>query len=83
MEELIWVNSAEALNDFCLALTFNDGSKKVFDCKPLIETDSRFQPLRKKENFINFNLDGWTVTWMEGTIDIAPEYLYQVSNNLV
>jgi hypothetical protein len=22
-------------------------------------------------------LDGWTVTWENGSIDIAPEYLYE------
>jgi hypothetical protein len=27
--------------------------------------------------FRNIALDGWTVTWQDGTIDIAPEYLYE------
>lgn len=26
--------------------------------------------------FLTFN-DGWTVTWLDGTIDIAPEFLYE------
>ena len=26
---------------------------------------------------INVALDGWTVTWQDGMIDIAPEYLYE------
>ncbi|MBP3714835.1 MAG: DUF2442 domain-containing protein [Phocaeicola sp.] len=78
-ENIIWINDAEVLNDFCLALTFNDGSKKIFDCKPLINKDSRYRVLQEKDNFKNFILDGWTITWMGGTIDIAPEYLYQES----
>ena len=24
----------------------------------------------------NISLDGWTITWLNGTIDIAPEHLY-------
>ena len=75
-EELIWVNEAEALNNFCLALTFSDGSRKVFDCKPLMNKDSRYRVLLENDNFKNFDIDGWTVTWMGGTVDIAPEYLY-------
>ena len=55
------------------------GSRKVFDCKPLMNKDSRYRVLLEKDNFKNFDLDGWTVTWMGGAIDIAPEYLYQKS----
>ena len=24
-------------------------------------------------------LDGWTVCWLNGTVDIAPEHLYEMS----
>ena len=34
-------------------------------------------PLRNLAVFHNFTLDGWTVTWQDGAIDIAPEYLYE------
>lgn len=36
-----------------------------------------FAPLRNLAVFHNFTLDGWTVTWQDGAIDIAPEYLYE------
>jgi len=28
--------------------------------------------------FDRFDLDGWTVYWLDGTIDIAPEHLYEL-----
>ena len=77
--ELKWVTSAKSLNGYRLALTFNDGSQRVFDFEPLIEQYPVFSSLRDKSVFDRFDLDGWTVTWMNGDIDIAPEYLYENS----
>ena len=80
MEEInniIWVVAAEAHDNFMLRLTFNNGSVKTFDCKPLIQQFPVFSPLQDKQKFHNISLDGWTVTWENGTIDIAPEYLYE------
>ena len=77
--ELKWVTSAKSLNGYRLALTFNDGSQRVFDFEPLIEQYPVFSSLRDKSIFDHFDLDGWTVTWMNGDIDIAPEYLYENS----
>jgi hypothetical protein len=34
--------------------------------------------LRDKDVFARFALDGWTVTWLDGTVDIAPEHLYEL-----
>ena len=48
----------------------------MFDCEPLIERYKIFEPLRNDEVFENISLDGWTVTWLNSTIDIAPEHLY-------
>jgi len=80
MEEInniIWVVAAEALDNYVLRLTFNNGSVKTFDCKPLIQQFPVFGPLQDKQKFHNITLDGWTVTWENGSIDIAPEYLYE------
>lgn len=77
--ELKWVISARSLNRYCLALTFNDGSLRVFDFEPLIEQYPIYASLRDKDVFNSFALDGWTVTWLNGEIDIAPEYLYENS----
>ena len=80
MEEInniIWVVAAEALDNYTLRLTFNNGSVKTFDCKPLIQQFPVFGPLQDIQKFHNIALDGWTVTWENGSIDIAPEYLYE------
>ena len=37
MNELIWVTAAEYLGEHKLGLSFNDGSRKVFDFSPLIK----------------------------------------------
>ena len=29
-------------------------------------------------SFSNGQLDGWTVSWQDGRLDIAPEYLYEI-----
>lgn len=75
--ELKWVTSARIVSDYTLELTFNDGCRRVFDCTPLINQYKMFAPLREKDVFAQFTLDGWTVSWLNGTIDIAPEHLYE------
>ena len=73
---LQWVNRAEYVGDYRLALTFNTGEEKVFDGKEYIRTHPLFAPLQDETKFRNFELDGWTVSWMNGALDISPEYLY-------
>lgn len=76
--ELIWITAAKVLEDHKLHLTFNNGACKVFDFAQLLAKRLPvFEPLRNLTVFREITLDGWTVTWKDGTIDIAPEYLYQ------
>jgi len=79
MKNMIWITKVEHSYDYVLNLTFNDGSTKSFDFIDLIEKNELYKPLRDKKLFKNFRLDGWTVSWADGTIDIAPEYLYENS----
>ena len=44
-----------------------------------IEKYKLFAPLRDKAVFDHFDLDGWTACWLDGTVDIAPEHLYEMS----
>lgn len=76
MKKMIWITEAEVLNEYNLKLVFNDGSRKSYDFKPLIEKQDLYNPLKDKKLFDSFKLDGWTVSWADGTIDIAPEFLY-------
>ena len=79
INDLIWVVAAEPLDNRILRLTFNNGSVKTFDCKPLIKEQNVFGALQDEAIFRKIALDGWTVTWQNGEIDIAPEYLYENS----
>jgi hypothetical protein len=75
--ELIWINNAKYLGDYRLALTFSNGKKRIFDAKEYIASHPLFRDLKDKQLFSRFQLDGWTVSWQNGKLDIAPEYLYE------
>ena len=76
--DLIWINSARYIGDYRLALSFSDGKERVVDVKDFIASHPSFSPLQDKQLFSQFQLDGWTVSWQDGTLDIAPEYLYEI-----
>lgn len=75
--KLIWINNAKYLGDYRLALSFSDGAEKIFDAKEYIAKYPAFRVLEDKSAFSHFALDGWTVSWQNGSLDIAPEYLYE------
>lgn len=77
MNELIWVTAAEYLGEHKLGLSFNDGGRKVFDFSPLIKKLPLYRGLEPTEKFKDFTVTDWTVSWDNGEIDIAPEYLYE------
>lgn len=63
--------------DYTLLLTFTDGSKRIYDAKPLLG-----RKFYTKLNDINFFMkakaDCGTVAWNDD-IDIAPENVYHLS----
>lgn len=74
---VIWIISAEYIGEYRLRLTFNDGVVKIFDAKELV-LKPLYKSLQSLDVFQKFELDGWTVSWDNGKIDIAPEYLYEL-----
>ena len=67
--ELIWITAAKVLEGHKLHLTFNNGACKVFDfAQVLAKGMPIFEPLKNLTVFRNIVLDGWTVTWQDGTI---------------
>jgi hypothetical protein len=77
MKYLPSIIKAKYLSDFIIELTFDDGTCKAVDFS-LWLTGEVFKPLKKKEYFKKFFLDGSTVTWPNGA-DIAPETLYKAT----
>ena len=75
---LIWINSAKYLGDYRLELSLSNGEVRVFDAKEFIASHPLFASLQDKQLFSQFQLDGWTVSWQDGRLDISPEYLYEI-----
>ena len=75
--QLVWVTEARYLEDYKMMLVFNDGLQKVFDFSKLLNNNQKaYDRLKDMAVFKDFELDGWTVTWLNGRLDVAPEYLY-------
>ena len=62
-------------SDYQIELVFNDGSIGTVDFAPWL-TGPVFEPLKDREYFRRFFVDGGTVAWPNGA-DIAPETLYE------
>jgi hypothetical protein len=65
---------ADYIGEYKIALTFDNGQKRVADCSKWVG-GGIFEPLKDKSYFRRFFVDGWTVSWPNGA-DIAPETLY-------
>ena len=74
---MIEVNSVEAISDFGLVFTFNNGERRHFDMRPYLHYPV-FRRLQNPGYFSLARVDYGTVTW-PGDIDIAPETLYECS----
>ena len=72
------VFKANYLNDYRLALTFNNGEIKTVDLKDEL-SGTIYLPLQEIDYFKKFKIIYNTVEWPNGA-DYAPEYLYDVAN---
>lgn len=75
--EVVWVTQAQYLGRYRVRLAFNDGTRGVFDFADQVKNDSLFAKLEDQSVFKSFALDGWTLAWLDGRVDIAPEYHYE------
>jgi len=73
---LIRVTDVEYLQDYTMRLEFSDGMQKQIDFYPLLK-GKLFEPLKDKNNFIQFGLNHWTIEWANGA-DLAPEFLHSL-----
>ena len=71
-----------ALGGHLLRVEFNDGSVKDVDLEPLLSLPA-FSPLSDPDVFQAFSIDRGIVNWLEGEIDIAPEWLYDHGTNRI
>lgn len=75
---VIKVSGIRPMENHLLWIRFNTGEARVFDLKPLLDTPA-FAPLKDESLFRGVYIDYGVAVWMDGDIDIAPEYLYQNS----
>lgn len=78
--DLIWITKANHIKDFIVNITFNDGLSKNIDFEPILKKrKSLFGEIMDLEKFKQFKLNDWTISWLNGKLDIAPEFLYQLT----
>jgi hypothetical protein len=66
----------QPLDDYRMHLEFSTGEIMEVDFTPLLDIPC-FQPLRDKALFAQVYLDHGVPSWNRGSIDIAPETLYE------
>jgi hypothetical protein len=74
------VVQADYLDGHRLKLRFNDGVTKTVDLSTSL-VGSVFEPLKDIDFFKRFSIKFNTVEWENGA-DFAPEYLYQIGEQL-
>ena len=70
------VKSVEARDDYTLALTFEDGERKLFDVKPYLDKGV-FRELQDINMFKTVRIYFSTIAWANGA-DFDPEGLYEL-----
>ncbi len=73
----IKITEAKPLRGGMMLITFSTGEARLFDTT-LLE-GSAFAPLKQEEIFLHPVLLHGVLTWDDGNIDIAPEYVYEHS----
>jgi len=63
------------MDNFKLLVRFSTGEEKRVDISTFLN-EPVFKPLQDINLFKSAYIDYGTVVWCDGTIDIAPEYLY-------
>lgn len=76
-EAPVSIDDVKALEDRMLILTFHTGEQRLFDANEL--QGPVFEPLNNYEIFMHPAIDHGVVTWAGGSIDCAPEFMYEHS----
>lgn len=77
LQDNIKVKEAKPLRGGMLLVTFSTGEKRLFDTTLL--SGSAFEPLKDEKVFMNPTVFHGVITWKNGELDIAPEYVYENS----
>jgi hypothetical protein len=75
MDYMPVVVHAEYCGDYNIEIEFDNGIKKTIDFSAWLD-GGIFEPLKDKEYFKKFFVDGFTISWPNGA-DIDPDTLYK------
>jgi len=69
---------AKSRGGYELDVLFSNGDRRLFDGKKLLDGEV-FAPLADEKIFNDYRLDYETLTWLDGEVDVAPEFVYENS----
>ena len=70
------ITDAKYIDSYKIWVRFNNGDCRIFDFATIIDKYPIFEPLKDIELLKDFRVTD-TLEWLDGEIDIAPEYLYE------
>lgn len=73
----IEISNVKVLDNMIMLISFSTGETRLFDATIL--HGEVFEPLKKEDVFKNPVIDHGVVTWDDGNIDCAPEFMYNNS----
>ena len=73
---MLKINKAKALPNYRVLVMFNTGENKVFNMSRMLHYPV-YQKLKDETIFKALRIRRGVVTWDDGKIDIAPEYMYE------
>ena len=81
MKRPVWlVEDVQPQRDYTLLITFADGSRRLYDARPLLEKEL-YAMLKNPAFFLRARAEYGTVVWSDD-VDIAPEHLYECSRRV-
>ena len=72
------VKAARVVADRVLLVTFSTGEERLFDATVLLDKPV-YAPLSDPQVFADFAVDHEILTWENGDIDVATEFVYDHS----
>ena len=68
--------NAKCLDGLKMLVSFNNGEHRLFDFATIVDSYPVFAPLKDKATLRQFHISD-TLEWCNGSIDIAPEYIFE------
>ena len=78
LKPILKITAFEDCGNHQMRVVFNDGATRIFDGRSLLQGEA-FAPLSDVKVFADCKLDYETLTWLDGELDVAPEFVYENS----